>query len=524
MHGAAARIPRTSAWVYAYMTPNTPLSVVVSTLLFAGIVLSGCKSSGERACDVSDPQCGNGLVCLALDGADATCTETCDPSDEDACADGAVCDPLASGEHACFAPVFIDGTITRAEDGAPLPGARVLAADDAGSVVTQVAVTDAAGRYRLAVPVVRDAMGVPVAGTFTLRVSAQDYLPFPSGFRPALPIDATDAAAVVDVGYVAENGSTSVVLIGVPDDQVGLPSIQGVVGGTAPAGTLVVAECSAPPCPFGYADADGSYVIYGVADGSYSVRGYRADSALVGMDVTVEGVALAGVDLAASTDALATISGQVQIVNAPGGSRTSVVLIPASTFQQITDTFVRGEVAPGLRAPEPGAAPSISGGYTIPGVPPGRYAVLAAFENDLLVRDPDPGIAGTQIVFVDVAGADLTVSESFKVTEALRVIEPGADRPTEVASDATVTLAWDDDSGEQSYDVRVYDVFGTEVWQSTEPAFMGSGHPSVTYGGPLEPGMYYQWRVEARDGSDDPQAVSEDLLGVFYVAPLVVAP
>ncbi len=487
-------------------------------------VASGCKSgSPDRACDLAAPDCSDGFVCLAVDGADATCTEVCDPSVADVCGDGLVCDPVASGEHACFAPVFVDGDVTDASDGSAIEGARVLAANNAGSVVTRVAITDAAGRYRLAVPVVRDAMGLPVSGTFTLRVAAQDYLPFPSGFRPALPIDASEAVAVTDVGFVADNGSTDVVLIGVPDAQVGLPSVSGVVGGDNPSGTLVVAGCDTAPCPFGYADADGSYVIYGVAAGTYTVRGYRAGSSLDSAEVTVAAAALAGVDLAANEDALATVSGSLQIVNAPGGSVTSVVLIPESTFVQITETFVRGEVAPGLRAPEPGSAVSISGNYVIEGVPAGRYAVLAAFENDLLVRDPDPGIAGTQIVFVDVAGTDITVSESFKVTEALEIFSPGADEPTEVASGATVTFEWNDDSSEQSYDIRVYDVFGTEVWQNTQPGFSGGGNPSVDYAGPLEPGMYYQWRVESRDGGGDPISVSEDLTGVFFVTP-VVAP
>lgn len=502
---------------------TAPRFAALATLLASLLFSPGCKGGGShRACDLSDPACDDGSVCLALDGGDAVCTDVCDPSVADACGDGAVCDPLTTGEHACFVPVFVDGTVTNAEDGGAVAGARVLAADNAGSVVTRVAVTDAAGNYRLAVPVVRDAMGAPVAGTFTLRVAAEDYLPFPSGFRPALPIDATLGVAVDDVGYVTDNASTDVVLIGVPEAERGRPSVAGNVGGATPAGTLVVAECALAPCPFGYADADGGYVIYGVPAGDYTVRGYRAGSSLSSVEITVADTSLMGVDLAANQDALATVSGQLQIVNGNGQSATSVVLIPASTFQQITDTFVRGEVGPGLRAPQPGTAPNVSGAYSISGVPAGRYAVLAAFENDLLVRDPDPGISGTQIVFVDVAGVNITVSSSFKVTGALEIFSPGAAGPTEVAADATLMLEWDDDSGEQSYAVQVYDAFGTEVWQTTVPGFSGSGNPSVEYGGPLDPGMYYQWRVESRDNSNDPISVSEDLAGVFFVPTALV--
>jgi hypothetical protein len=78
-------------------------------------VASGCKSgSPNRACDLAAPDCSDGFVCLAVDGADATCTEVCDPSVADVCGDGLVCDPVASGEHACFAPVFVDGDVTDA--------------------------------------------------------------------------------------------------------------------------------------------------------------------------------------------------------------------------------------------------------------------------------------------------------------------------------------------------------------------------------------------------------------------------
>jgi len=372
------------------------------------------------------------------------------------------------------------------------------------------------------VPALRDGNGDLVQGTFTLRVSASDYQPYPAGIRPAIPIDAS-AAVYDDVmgRWVLSNASTSVSLIALDPADRGQPSISGTVGGTLAGGTLVVAECGAPPCPFAYADLDGSYVIHNVPDGTYEVRAYKVDAQIAPEMVIVSGADLTGVNLAPNSDGLATVAGTLNVVNAPGGSLTSVVLIPSSTFQQISPTFVRGEVAPGLRAPEPGLAPDVSGAYSIGGVPEGTYKVLAAFENDLLIRDPDPGIAGTQIVEITVPdpvdGLNITVSSMFKVTEALEIFSPGATGPEAVDPMSTLDLVFAQDSGEQSYDVIVYDAFGNEVWSTNVLPPMGSTPVTVPYGGPLDPGMYYQFRAISLDGVPNPLATTEGLLGVFYV-------
>ncbi|MCA9613811.1 MAG: hypothetical protein KC586_13735, partial [Myxococcales bacterium] len=63
------------------------------------------------------------------------------------------------------------------------------------------------------------------------------------------------------------------------------------------------------------------------------------------------------------------------------------------------------------------------------------------------MRDPDTSIAGTDIVFVDVAGADVTLDTSFKVTEALAVRSPGAEG-VETVGAGDPTFTWADDSSE----------------------------------------------------------------------------
>ena len=93
---------------------------------------------------------------------------------------------------------------------------------------------------------------------------------------------------------------------------------------------------------------------------------------------------------------------------------------------------------------------------------PGEYAVLAAFENDELVRDPDEGISGTDVVHIEVTGdePEVALPQGFKVTEALAVVSPGADGLTVIAGDQAPTFEWADDSSEDGYELRVFDSFG----------------------------------------------------------------
>jgi hypothetical protein len=199
-------------------------------------------------------------------------------------------------------------------------------------------------------------------------------------------------------------------------------------------------------------------------------------------------------------------------VNAPGGSATSVVLIPVSVYN---DVLERGPVPFGLRAPRPPEAPTVSGAFEIVGVPSGTYKVLAAFENDLLVRDPDLGIAGTQIQEITVAAPmSVPLTESFKITEALAVSSPGVDAPEIVAT--APDLVWADDSSEDNYELRVFDALGTTVWEVLDvPGVSGGAEVRVPWGGPaLTNGMYYQFRATSiRNGS--PISRTEDLRGVF---------
>ncbi len=531
---------------------------------------AGCGGPDpEKAGDECDPDdgCPSGLVC-APGGEDHICYTpiggACAPGGQDYCLDSAVCgakpdgtgvcgtpegsecDPaspqcagsftcaeLAAGGHACYPPVLAKGMVFDADTTAGVAGAHVLALDDQATAITDVALTDEAGNYVLDVPVPRNADGSPIQDViFTLRASAKDYQTFPGGLRTALPIASSEAAPGPG-GWIIESALVDIALIPVPADQKGLPSISGSVLAEAESGgVLVVAEDGAGLGLSAVTDRAGGYTIFNVPSGSFTVKGYAAGLQLEPKAVDVAAADLTGVDLARSSAALGTLSGNVQIVNAPGGSMTSVVLVVESTF---SDTFARGEVPRGLRTPLSGP-PDVTGSFSIADVPEGRYVVLAAFENDGLVRDPDPNIAGTQIVTVDMPnpGQDVALSDSFKITEALPVIGPGADDPEPVTS--APTLTWGDDSSEDFYTVVVFNAYGEIVWCLGDPALIsndpaltcdgpnvvapGGAEVSVPYSGPLDPGMYYQFRAtswrDAGGGGPGPISNTEDLRGVFF--------
>ena len=473
--------------------------------------------------------------------------EACDPFEvpEDEtpqCVESLACEPVGDADgdgeadFVCGAPLEIRGMVFDALSGAAIEGAHVAALDETGAPVSDVAISDVDGNYVLVVSARRDADGEIIdALKWTLFATAADYQPFPAGVRPAIPVNALDAteepesdAEDAPVVKVIDNASTDVALLMLPEGERGGRIVAGRVGelddedndgepdGPVPgAGTLVVAE-GASPAPYTIADASGAYTLFNVPEAAVTIVGYRQGLGVrpampgageqldVNLAVDVEGV-----------DALPTVSGSVNIVNAEGGSATSVVLVPASVYNERLE---RGPVPFGLRAPQLPEAPSVSGGFTIAGVPSGTYKVLAAFENDDLVRDPDEGIAGTDIQEITVDGADVPLEASFKITQDLAVISPGAEVPEIV--DAMPTFVWADDSSEDYYHLVVYDAFGELVWEDPMVARVtGSSMVEVAYDGPaLVSGMYYQFRATSfRDLMGEVSAIirTEDLRGVF---------
>ncbi|MFK8001296.1 MAG: hypothetical protein AB8H86_17000 [Polyangiales bacterium] len=432
--------------------------------------------------------------------------EACDPNAPESCEGAQVCAGLPSGTFACVETFVLQGTISDALSGAPVEGARIIARDANGAARSDVARSDAAGRYSLPVAVERSEEGEPGAelGAVTLRVDAARYQTFPSGPRVALPIDLGAWMLREEEGYVVQDATTDVALIplGAEDS-----TIMGRVDHPEAGGVLIVAIQGGTSVSTSVTSRNGEFLLFNVPSGETTVRGYREGISIVPQDVDSPAD---NIVLVTDSARLATVSGSISIVNAPGGAETSVILVPEETFDA---TAIRGEAVAGLRA-----AP-VTGAFEIESVAPGRYAVLAAFENDFLVRDPDEGISGTDIVFIDVAAEDITLDTSFKVTEALRVVSPGAEGLERIT--AAPTLMWADDSSEDGYELRVYNAFGDLVFEDLDvPRVNGSDNVEYPLELSFESGMVYQfraysWREQGGSGERTYISSSEDLLGVF---------
>jgi hypothetical protein len=418
----------------------------------------------------------------------------CSVAAQTGCETGLVCEDVAGGKTGCFQPVSIGGKVFDTQSSAAIEGAHVVARDANDAAVSGVAITDNEGMYTLQVPAPRDADGKPVTNNYTLRADASGYLGFPKAPRVALPLELSKATGDP---LELRSAATDIGLIPLPDT-TGLGAISGKVVTEHPGGTLVVAGGVTAS-----ADTGGEYTVFNVPAGSVEVRGYA--SGLNFAPVTAEVKATettSGVDLEVVGDATATVSGSVQIVNGGDGSSTSVILVVEDTF---VENAARGEAPPGLRAA------NVGGAWSIATVPDGKYVVLAAFENDFLVRDPDTSIGGTDIQHISVSGGNVDVP-GFKVTGALAVISP--DGEAEVSG--TPTFTWEDDSSEDDYTVEVFDALGNLTWEQAGVIGPGGNKPAeLPYAGPaLTAGMYYQFRATSiKDGT--PISRTEDLRGVF---------
>ena len=420
------------------------------------------------------------------------------------CAAGLVCEEVEGKDPMCLSPVSFKGKVIDAFDAKPIAGARVVARDANDAAVSPVAITAADGTYTLNVPAKLDAQGKPLAAKLTLRADATKYQTFPLAPRVALPIDINTATGDPPV---VQNASTDIALIPL-ENAAGLGSISGRVVvdpglDLNPAGALVVAGGST-----GVVDFKGNFVVFNVAAGmGVDVQAYAAGLQIEPTMVNVVADKEAGgVELHVKSAATAKVSGSVQIVNGNGFSVTSVVLALQDTF---VPNAARGEVPKGLRVG------NVTGSYEFTGVPDGDYVVLAAFENDGLVRDPDISIGGTSILNVTIAGGTSKTVDGFKITGALSTESPGKDAIEEVMG--TPSFVWGDDSSEDHYEVRLFDAFGKNVWENLNvPSMSGSKTVTAAYAGPaLLPGMIYQFRATSIGKGGVPIAQTEDLRGVF---------
>jgi len=432
----------------------------------------------------------------------------CDFFENSGCDDGKVCERVQDSEDTiCAEPVIVSGRVFDLGTDAGVRDARILGLDANSSAITFVAVSDSMGKYELGIPVVRTPEGDPTTiPQITLRADAAGFLTFPSGIRPALPVD-TSAPVEKDGKLVISSSVTDIGLLPLEAGGPALGTVRGTIAKNATgASSLVVAEIGGKGYA-AYADRKGDYLIFNIPEGEVEVAAYARNYNYERKTAAVVTGQAAKVDLALTEEGTSTVSGGVTFVD-PGSGITSVILVIESTFNM---ALGRGETPPGLRAPDPGVAPNVASTFSITGVPAGKYVVLAGFENDNFVRD-ESATGGTDVVHQTVAPAmDAPIATAFKVTGALTLVSPGANGIETVT--ATPTLAWTDDPSADQYGVTVFDSYGNVAWMTT----VAGNVVSLPYGGPaLQGGRYYQLRVRSLM-NDATISKSEDLKGVFYV-------
>lgn len=444
----------------------------------------------------------------------------CQPADPASCPAGRVCETVTGGAPACLPPLVIRGEVRDLATGGPVAGARVVALDQNRAPASAVATSAADGSYTLEVPANRDAAGAPAAVAVTLRADADGYQGFPGGLRSALPVDLVGAAYVGAAGRWELAGAlTALGLLALPPD-----ATRARIHGTAQVpssrvGVLVVAEQGGVGHA-AIADRNGSYAIFNLPVPASPTR-YQVAAYAQGVQFAPASVDLASggdgrADLALSVATGASFSGNL-IYNNGVGPPTQVALAVASTYLAALD---RGETPPGLVA-----RVTSGSSYGFTGVPDGSYRVLASFDVDDAVRDVSGG-GNTDSPIVAVSGGVVQGAvPGFKLCGAVDLTSidgqavPGT-APVVLAS-ATPAFVWQRQSTYSSadtYRVQVLDALGRLVWDHAQAAEPGANQ--VTYAGPaLQPGMFYQLRIQALDATPEQLSQTEDLRGVFTLPP-----
>lgn len=299
--------------------------------------------------------------------APATCYET-------GCPTGQSCESVQNAAPACFSPVLLRGGVSDPTT-APatlLNGARVVALDSNRAPMSTVATSanngTSDGQYELQVRAARDASGKPLQTFVTLNAAAQGYATFPSGIRPALPIDLSKAVSnganwVVD-GTVT-GAATDIELLPAANASATAQIHGSVTGGPSGSGVLVVAvPVGGGAGVSGIADGSGNFVVFNLLPGTtYVVTAY-----VKGANYTpVTTAALAAGDnavaaLGVAAGAGAAFSGNLIPNNNPNPN-FQVTLVPDSTYVVTLD---RGDSVPGLTVDVAGWGTRSQGSPTAP--------------------------------------------------------------------------------------------------------------------------------------------------------------
>jgi hypothetical protein len=347
-------------------------------------------------------------------------------------------------------------------------------------------------------------------GTYTIKAAAQDYLPVPPSNQSAVPFEIIDGQTTTE--SIALDAHPNAGNTGQISGSLLMSDLSGV------SDVLVVAEHNTLDLfASGVSGPDGSYALYNVESGTYTLTAYRAGYRETSAQVTVD-VAAAGNhvdnDIEVEMFDSADLSGSVTFLAVTNGT-IDITLIHPDTLDTIPGCSTTNDA---------------TNDYLLEDIPAGTFITWASFRNDGYVMDPD---------WIDKNGgkpevtfADVDQVQNFSVTGAVALDFPTNDASPvipEIIDTATPTFTWTKYASAKEYIIEVFDSQGNTIWggyngvviahnpiTGTSADFDFDGTATVS----LEDGKTYRWKIYAdsigTDGVVDTLiSSSEDLMGLF---------
>ena len=396
---------------------------------------------------------------------------------------------------------IVKGTITAVTSGEALGDVRIIVFDSqTNSPIGSTVLSASDGTFSIELD----------PGTYYLNLSKQAYQKIPS-------------IGVSPVSFTVELENETV-----RDYQMQTSSVTngGLISGTVSNGTngisgvLVIAETGSTGASSVTAD-DGTYTIYNVPAGSYTVKGYIFDYNSDEINVTVT----------ANTE---STENNITLIQGVSGSVTGAVTFLATDNGVVDVTLthpITKETIPGLSTTTVDA-----GAYTIPKVPNGIYIARASYSNDTYVVDPDWIVKNGE---PEVTVNNNTVTLPFSVTGAVTLTSPTNAMTTTVPVEITTavpTFTWVAYASTNDYVIEVSDINGNVIWGGftkegstiTKNIIIPKAQLSIEFNSDgnatstLKTNTIYRWRIYAsKDAVGDPGwqliSSSEDQQGLFII-------
>ncbi|HEY0721589.1 MAG TPA: carboxypeptidase regulatory-like domain-containing protein [Gammaproteobacteria bacterium] len=420
----------------------------------------------------------------------------------------------------------LTGTVTKAAatPTVAINEARVTIFNAKNDSLVAIVTTDATGKYSRSL----------TPGNYYIKVAAQGYNPAPPTLVEPVPFAiATDKTTTQDVEMLAAT-----------NPYTGWINGKVWVGDSGKKGVLVVAS-NGTAAFSALSGPDGTYTLFNVLPGDYSLTGYLAGYGMLfavdNVTVTTGNAGTTGVD--------PNITDKIYLAltaNAPL-SKVNVSLSASGAITATPETMLVSLIHPLTRDPIPGLAqslpyaPSIS--YQFSGVPDGTYLVRASYANDTIVVDPDTRvkygepqvIASLGYVYPDPVPVETTGAVTLNSpTNAMESAEP-----IPISATPAPTFKWSAYAGASDYVIEVTDATtGTVVWGGFRGSYdatlknivIPAAQTSIVFNKDytattptLLSGHVYRWRIYA--SQDDVTAVtgwkligaSEEQQGLFKV-------